>query len=108
MAVRIHTSVITATPSNIIIDIDGKFGTKFSALYKDDFGGATIIVQGGDGDTFEDLKVTNPSNGSTHSNFPITLIGIYTFSACCTHLKFDVTGGAAPNIEFDLFAESRP
>jgi len=101
-------STFHSTPATKVVDISGNFGCKFSLLLRGGMGGCTMAVEGGDGTTFAPVMVTSPASGSTHTALTMTATGLYTFSACCTHLRLSLSGGAAPTIAYAVLTEARP
>ncbi len=103
-----NSTVFDATPASFTLNITGFFSTRFALMLKGTFGGSIVTIQGGDGSIFEDLKITDNSDGQTHIIHNFAAPGIYNFYAVCSHLKFNLAGGASPNVDVAVLCESRP
>ena len=90
------------------IQVEGMWGSRWSLLCEGDFGSGTLTPKGGDGADYADIMVTSTAAGTTHNDIPITLVGMYTFNACCTHLRFTLASSTDPDLDLTLFPEQRP
>ena len=108
----IFVGTLDSTPSSVDINISRLSATRFTARFDGiTFSGSTVYIQGGDGTVFENVKVTSPASGVIHTSLDITgaasSMGSYTFDAVCSHLRFNLTGGANPDVDITLFPEPR-
>jgi hypothetical protein len=98
-----------AANGSLLLSLEGMWGTKFTILITGTAGvfGA-IVIEGGTSSNREEIQVTNPAAGSTHSQLAIGGYGAYTFDACCDMLEFVLSGSTTPDIDLVLFPELRP
>ena len=90
------------------ISVEAFAASRYSVFVTGSFGGGTIAVLGGDGTAHQPVKITNPANATLHSSVEIsTIVGLYTFDALCSSLRFTLSGSTNPDLTLTLFPEPR-
>lgn len=91
---------------SLFVNVQPLFATRFTLIVSGTVNGS-LVVKGGTATVREDVMVTSPSAGQTHNNFPIGLVGAYTFEAICEELEFALTGSTSPDMDLVLYPEAR-
>jgi hypothetical protein len=89
------------------LDIQSFSATRFSIfLGGTSMGGGDLAVEGGVVGDLQPVMITDPTDGS-HAAIILSVLGLYTFDACCEYLNFDLTGSITPDLDLTLFPEPR-
>lgn len=96
------------TGGTLDVDVSGLFGSKWGLFLTGDDGTGTFTIEGGDGVTYEAVKVTDIQQAGTHSAYSYVVPGLYTFHALCSHLRFILASATAADLDATLFPEARP
>jgi len=89
------------------ISIQEYAATRFSIyLGGTSIGAGDLAVEGGVAGDLQPVMITDPTNGA-HSAIILSVLGLYTFDACCAYLNFDLTGSTNPDLDLTLFPEPR-
>lgn len=93
----------------LVVSVEEYFAGKYSLLVTGTAGVfGTLTVKGGTGAAREVVKVTDPTNGASHSDLVIGAVGAYVFEVQCDSLEFVLAGSTTPDLDLTLFPESRP